>query len=180
MKKQSTKKAVIITGSIFIVLFFWFAGYKFSETYKLQNPVILRSPIIKRYNDTAKKSKALKTQIKAKDLKPIVENNRLQLKGTASHYNRAGCLGCDPNFIMANGKPLIDENLTLALTPEIVKKYKLMNKNVRIKNIKTGREIVATVTDTGGFGKLGRIADFTDATRDALGCGGLCEVIIYI
>lgn len=165
-----------------LILLSWIAVYQLAEKYKIQSPVSIkfRPVIIKRYKDTEKKSKPRKSQIKAKDLKPIVENGKVKLVGTASHYNRAGCLGCDPNFIMANGKPLIDENFTLAMTPEIVKKYKLMNKNVLIRNIKTGKEVVATVTDTGGFGKLNRIADLTDATRDGLGCSGLCEVEIYL
>jgi len=100
--------------------------------------------------------------------------------GTASYYSRAGCLGCNKNFTMANGQRLDDQRLTLAMTPFAVRTYKLLNKKVTIRNRRTGASVVATVTDTGGFARYRRIADLSVATKLAIKCGGLCEVeIVY-
>lgn len=100
--------------------------------------------------------------------------------GEASYYSTSGCLGCDKNLIMANGEKLNDSKLTVALTPKTVKKYKLLNSFVKIRNRENGKEALVKVTDTGGFAKYGRVADLSVATKNALGCGGLCEVEIYV
>lgn len=118
------------------------------------------------------------TKVLAKEPTPVKVADSRELKGTASYYSRAGCLGCNENFIMANGQPLDDSALTLALTPEIVNEHKLLNDMVTIQNVKTGSTVKARVTDTGGFGRLGRVADLSVATRDALKCTSLCEVKI--
>ncbi len=100
--------------------------------------------------------------------------------GTASYYSETGCLGCSKTLTMANGQRLDDRRLTLAMIPSTVRKYKLLNKNVTIRNSKTGASVVATVTDTGGFGRYSRIADLSVATKLAIGCGDLCRVeIVY-
>lgn len=102
------------------------------------------------------------------------------LSGQASYYSTTGCLGCSKTLTMANGQRLDDRKQTIALTPAIVRKYKLLNKQVVIVNPKTGISTVAKVTDTGGFARYNRVADLTIATRDAIGCENLCEVNIYI
>ena len=102
------------------------------------------------------------------------------LSGTASYYSTTGCLGCNKEMIMANGKKLNDSALTIAMSPKMVRKYKLLNKYVLIKNPTSGKEINVKVTDTGGFEKYNRVADLTIATRDALKCKNLCEVEIKI
>lgn len=100
----------------------------------------------------------------------------LLLIGIASYYSIAGCLGCNPNFIMANGHRLNDSRKTIALTPANFRLYK--NKNVLIKNLSNGKEVVAKVTDSGGFGKYNRVADLSVATKNAIGCSSLCKVKI--
>lgn len=91
----------------------------------------------------------------------VVENNG-SWKGKVSHYSRAGCLGCSANLTMANGETLDDERLTIAFN-------KLpMNTQVRLTNLDNGKSVIATVTDTGGFEKLGRIADLVPAVAREL------------
>ena len=98
--------------------------------------------------------------------------------GTASYYSRAGCLGCSKTLTMANGQTLDDTKLTLAMVPSTVRKYKLLNKIVKITNPKTKKTIYARVTDTGGFARYSRIADLSLASKVALGCTDLCKVNI--
>jgi len=102
----------------------------------------------------------------------------LTVRGQASYYWTGGCLGCNDGLIMANGEKLDDNKATIALVPETVRKYKLLNKQVTIKNTETGATTTAIVTDTGGFARHGRVADLSRKTRDNLGCGGLCDVEI--
>lgn len=82
--------------------------------------------------------------------------------GKVSHYSRAGCLGCSATLTMANGQPLNDEALTIAFN------WLPMNTKVRLTNLDNGKTCEATVTDTGGFNKLGRIADLVPAVARAL------------
>lgn len=168
----------------------------FFLTYSLRSPFVfyLQSPIVEKVYGKTIIKQIIVTPTPIKKAEPKAEpkkqsSNPKVLKGFASHYNRAGCLGCDDKFIMANGKELIDADLTLALAPEVVNQYKLLNDNVRIKNVKTGAEAIVRVTDTGGFTKErcpsccmgnGCIADMTDGTRDAIGCRGICEVEVYL
>jgi len=90
--------------------------------------------------------------------------------GKASYYSREGCLGCSPTMTMANGEPLDDSRLTVAYNDAPLNSY------LTITNIKTGQSVVAKVTDTGGFKRHGKIIDLTIATRDAIGCGHVCDV----
>lgn len=83
-------------------------------------------------------------------------------KGKVSHYSRSGCLGCSATLTMANGETLDDERLTIAFN-------KLpMNTQVRLTNLDNGKSVIATVTDTGGFERLGRIADLVPAVAREL------------
>jgi len=100
------------------------------------------------------------------------------LFGPASYYSESGCLGCSPTLTMANGQRLDDGRKTIALTPAIVRTYKLLNKKVILQNRTTGKHTVAVVTDTGGFARYGRIADLSVATKFAIGCSSLCQVSI--
>lgn len=83
--------------------------------------------------------------------------------GKVSHYSRAGCLGCSPTLTMANGQPLDDNAMTIAFN------WLPMNTQVRVTNMDTGVSVEATVTDTGGFNRLGRMADLVPAVANALG-----------
>lgn len=82
--------------------------------------------------------------------------------GKVSHYSRAGCLGCSATLTMANGEPLDDSRPTIAFN------NLPMNSQVKITNLDNGKSMVATVTDTGGFKKLGRIADLVPAVANEL------------
>lgn len=95
---------------------------------------------------------------------PPSGNPEVVAQGHVSHYSRAGCLGCDPNFIMANGQPLDDNALTIAVVPGTLP----MGTQVKLTNTSNGKEVIATVTDTGGFAKYGRVADLTLAVGNAL------------
>lgn len=97
------------------------------------------------------------------------------LRGKASYYSLAGCLGCRADRLMANGEKLDDTRMTIAYN------YAPMNTKVQVRNVDNGRTVDAIITDTGGFGPLGRIADLSVATRDAIGCADLCniELVIY-
>lgn len=77
--------------------------------------------------------------------------------GKVSHYSVEGCLGCSPTLRMANGETLRDDRLTIAFN------RLPLNTMVRVTNLNNGRSVEALVTDTGGFEKLGRIADLTPA-----------------
>jgi rare lipoprotein A (peptidoglycan hydrolase) len=125
--------------------------------------------------------------ITPKIVSPIPENyhpvnptvySKVTLKGTASYYSESGCLGCSKTLTMANGERLDDSKLTIAMTPKTVKKYKLLNKVVTIKNVKSNAVTEAKVTDTGGFEKYSRIADLSVAVKRSIRCSDLCEVEI--
>ena len=96
------------------------------------------------------------------------------LKGVASYYSEEGCLGCREDLLMANGERFYNTGLTVAMN-DIP-----LNTKINVLNPITGRSTMARVTDTGGFGELGRIADLSPAVKDAIGCTDLCEVEIYI
>ena len=103
-----------------------------------------------------------------------------ELKGNASYYSVAGCLGCSPSLTMLNGERLNDKKLTLALTPATVRKHDLLNEYVGIINLENKKTIIAKVTDTGGFAKYNRIADLSKATKEALGCSDICKILIIV
>lgn len=98
------------------------------------------------------------------------------LRGKASWYSRAGCLGCSKNFTMANGEPLDDSANTIALTPSTINKYGLMNKFVGIINMRTHDWVIAKITDSGGFAKYNRVADLSKAVKEQLNCSSLCDI----
>lgn len=83
--------------------------------------------------------------------------------GKVSHYSRAGCLGCSPTLTMANGQPLDDNAMTIAFN------WLPLNTQVRVTNLDNGKSVIATVTDTGGFNSLNRIADLVPAVANELG-----------
>lgn len=105
-------------------------------------------------------------------IRPLSNSYEPVWRGTASYYSRAGCLGCHPQMIMANGQPLDDTKPTIAFN------QLPLNSWVSVTNNFTGQEIVVQVTDTGGFESLGRIADLNLATKEAINCTDLCEVTI--
>jgi len=91
-------------------------------------------------------------------------------KGTASYYSEAGCVGCRADLLMANGQRFDENAMTLAFN------WLPLNTKVTVRNASTGISAVATITDTGGFGALGRIADLSKGLKEAIGCTDLCQV----
>lgn len=94
--------------------------------------------------------------------------------GEASYYSFDGCIGCNAERRMANGEILDDMRKTLAFN-ELP-----MNTEVVVTNLSNGQKTTATITDTGGFDKLGRIADLSVATKQIIGCNDLCQVRIEL
>jgi hypothetical protein len=104
----------------------------------------------------------------------VEEEKKSVWAGKASWYGatKETCLGCDDNFIMANGKRLDDRIRTIAFN-ELP-----LGSMVIVKNVDSGLEEVVEVTDTGGFDGLGRIADLSLALKNSLKCSDLCNVMI--
>lgn len=105
----------------------------------------------------------------------------LVLEGEASYYSRAGCLGCDPQMIMANGQPLNDNALTMAIGAHL---KHLVGRQATVTSLVTGLSVTVLITDTGGFyqAKYGhRVADLTIATKNAIGMkGGVGQVRVVV
>lgn len=103
------------------------------------------------------------------------------LEGIASYYSRAGCLGCNPLFVMANGQVLDDAALTMAIGAHL---KHLVGYQARVTNLVNGKTVVVRITDTGGFyqDKYGnRVADLTIGTKQAIGMkGGLGKVRVEV
>lgn len=161
--KQKHKKQIKLLYIAGAFVWFYALGY---YTGTLNNkPTILRNPVIDvKFNcpevitpQTPKVERVTPTPHQ-KTLK--VSGNSWQ--GKVSYYTRAGCLGCSPTLTMANGEPLDDTKLTIAFN-----KVKL-NSMVKITNLDNNKSVVAKVTDTGGFERLGRIADLGLAVKDTI------------
>jgi len=105
---------------------------------------------------------------------PEVEVISANLTGLASYYSIDGCIGCNENRTMANGERLDDSKLTVAFNRAP------LNSFIKITNVKTGAQVTAKVTDRGGFERHGKIVDLSVATKNALGCGDVCQVEIQI
>jgi rare lipoprotein A (peptidoglycan hydrolase) len=109
------------------------------------------------------------------------QEKSLTLEGEASYYSRAGCLGCNPGRIMANGQPLNDSALTMAIGAD---KKHLVGRQAKVTSLTTGQSTQVTITDTGGFyrAKYGnRVADLTIAAKQAIGMhGGVGQVRVEI
>lgn len=103
------------------------------------------------------------------------------LEGEASYYSRVGCLGCSPNLTMANGQPLNDAALTMAIGAD---RKHLVGRTAKVTSLTTGQSVEVRITDTGGFykDKYGnRVADLTIATKEAIGMrGGVGQVRIEV
>ena len=93
-------------------------------------------------------------------------------RGEASWYSKDYCLGCNPQRLMANKKPLDDDKPTIAM------QRLPLGTLVEITNMQNGMIALAMVTDRGGFERLGRIADFTPRVRNLLNCYGTCPDVV--
>ena len=103
------------------------------------------------------------------------------MEGEASYYSRAGCLGCNAARTMANGQPLNDGALTMAIGAD---KKHLVGRTATVTNLVTGQTAQVTITDTGGFHQAQyghRVADLTIATKQAIGMnGGVGQVRVEV
>lgn len=93
------------------------------------------------------------------EIRTVIDNS---WTGFVSYYSEDGCVGCNPNQIMANGEKFDEDAYTIAFN-------KLpLNTEVVVTNTETGQSVIATVTDRGGFESLGRIADLSKATMEII------------
>lgn len=176
MKKINIKKAASYGGVFAMAVMSLFAltailnsfFNKFYFTY--QTPVIFQFPLIINERVIEKPPTPTPTPTATPTPTPTLQS----WKGTASYYSRAGCIGCGPDLIMANGQPLDDEAMTVAFN-----KAPLGSK-LKIRNLDNNMIATATVTDTGGFEKLGRIIDLTPKVKRTLSCGDLCYVKVSL
>lgn len=118
---------------------------------------------------------------KPRRIAQVVGGSGLVMEGVASYYSKAGCLGCNPLFVMANGQQLDDNALTMAIGAD---KSHLVGHQARVTNLANGKSVIVRITDTGGFyqDKYGnRVADLTIGTKTAIGMnGGLGKVRIEV
>lgn len=186
VKKYRVAATVGVIGGLALTATYWGLYINSNYDVSLQSPIKIEqkellSPIPKReVLEIATRGAQIQLvpQVQAAEVQPSPTPEPRVVKGEASYYSRSGCLGCNKNMIMANGESLDDSKLTLALTPQMVKKYKLLNDFVTVENIKTGKTVRARVTDTGGFARHNRVADLSVATKDAINCASLCQVKI--
>lgn len=115
-----------------------------------------------------------------RDHNPSIKNP-VVLEGTASFYSREGCIGCNALRIMANGQPLNDHALTMAIGAD---NKHLVGYKAKVTSVATGKSVEVTITDTGGFHSAqygNRVADLTIASKEAIGMqGGLGTVRVEI
>lgn len=140
------------------------------EEYQKPTP----EPAEQSYADPCTLSMVDCTENTPSDVKTAPKRSKGSISGLASYYSREGCIGCSPNMIMANGQPLDDNALTVAYNDAP------LGTKLSITNEDTGESVVATVTDTGGFKRHGKIIDLTIATRDAISCASTCRVRVDV
>lgn len=101
-----------------------------------------------------------------------LEPKKQSFVGEASWYGEEDheCLGCRADRLMANGERFNENARTLAFN------HLPLNTEVTVRNLDNGEIIEATVTDTGGFNSLGRIADLSEGLKNLLGCADICNV----
>lgn len=91
--------------------------------------------------------------------------------GKVSYYSAAGCLGCSVHrdesgniyFKTASGDIFNESKMALAFN------RLPLGTRVRVTNLDNGQSRVASVNDTGGFERLGRLADLTKGLAEAIG-----------
>ncbi len=143
--------------------------YTFSDT----STIVAATPV------TIKSGITANTPVKQNRVAIILPTSTapLIMEGEASYYSRAGCLGCNPLFVMANGQVLDDNALTMAIGAD---KVHLVGHTARVTSLATGKSVNVRITDTGGFyqDKYGnRVADLTIATKEAIGMRGGVEQV---
>lgn len=104
------------------------------------------------------------------------------IEGQASWYGATPeeCLGCNPNFIMANGQKLDDKVKTIACAVGTTCNDFPVGSLVEVLNLENMMVTNARVTDTGGFARYNRVADISKAVKGAINCKGLCRVRVTV
>jgi rare lipoprotein A (peptidoglycan hydrolase) len=145
---------------------------------RMVNLVVARGDVVTKPGDW-NPTKLAQTK-KDNRVRPAIDNPVI-LEGEASYYSRAGCLGCNPLRIMANGQPLNDQALTMAIGANL---KHLVGYRAKVTNINTGQSVDVLITDTGGFYKEkygSRVADLTIASKQAIGMhGGVGQVRVEV
>lgn len=154
--KASQKAFLILAGSICALLFLLLLGY-------FNRPKVLipkRNTVPKtRSVEIAPTLTPIPTQV---PLKNRTNDGTGRWIGKVSHYSTTGCLGCSATLTMANGQTLDDNAFTIAFN------WLPLSSQVRVTNLDNGKSVIATVTDTGGFNTLNRIADLVPAVANVL------------
>ncbi len=84
--------------------------------------------------------------------------------GECTYYSHAGCVGCSPNQIMANGRKFDENANTMAFMKTPLGSF------VSVENLDTGVRVDGVeVTDRGGFEKYGILADLSLGLSNRLG-----------
>lgn len=166
-KSGKSWEFALLGGSILVFIIGVFCGveayHSWRSTHEWQSPIVFRSFV--------RKIELPEPQV----LSPISgEIEKETLIGLASYYSHDGCEGCSEGQIMANGEPFVESAITIAYNRLPLGTF------VRVTNLVTQDSIVAEITDTGGFEELGRIADLSLGTKNAINCSDMCEVEISL
>jgi len=97
--------------------------------------------------------------------------------GSASWYGTGEneCLGCSKNRIMANGKKLDDNKLTVECGLKSSCKYLKMGTKILITNLDNLKQVEAVVTDKGGL-REDRLIDVSKEVKRQLEMKGIGKV----
>lgn len=164
-KKQKTNWVAFLLGSASVFLF--------AVTFylqKLNNQIEDQIQIMENYK--------IELQNDIKQIECYVEEPKeIVFEGMASWYGESPneCVGCRADLIMKNGERYDETKFTIAMNDGVA-----MNTWVKVINVNNEKETWARVTDTGGFKRLGRIADLSKRVNQELECEDLCEVRIII
>ncbi|OFW53957.1 MAG: hypothetical protein A2163_07755 [Actinobacteria bacterium RBG_13_35_12] len=157
---------------------FFFCAKVISHQVTYQQPYVAKTEEIQQEEDdplSTKPSKgaSINDGTNAQQEQKGVWKASKSIKGYVSHYSAkwGACLGCKPfyrngtgelYFIMANGEELRNDRYTIACN------HFPLGTKVTLLNTRNQHSIGATVTDTGGFNSLNRIADLTPLVAQAL------------
>lgn len=163
--------AHIITLVLFFVLVpggLWLQNYHKSQGEKIKELIVQKEEL---EGDI----KWLKRELELQEDKHQEEMNKLKprrWKGMASWYGDVDeeCEGCREDRRMSNGRVFDETKNTIAFN------WLSLNSIVRVTNLSNGLSEIVTVTDTGGFNGLGRIADLSKGVKNKLECEDLCHV----
>ncbi|MDD2822564.1 MAG: hypothetical protein PHQ59_00620 [Candidatus Daviesbacteria bacterium] len=96
--------------------------------------------------------------------------------GDATFYSEAGCIGCNPKRIMANGERFNENALTIAFMRAP------LDSMVLITNTENGESCVAKVTDQGNFDtpEYNKIGDLSKKVKEVIKGNDITHVKITL